>query len=137
MQYCKSVTLRMRDRRNGTKSLFLDFWPGYRNPETMELIRRRSLGMYIYANPISTQQKKYNEAILAKAEAIRCKTKAWFNGSEKGEAAIEIERELAIKFINENIEKDEWLEEYFPKQMEVYHNAIEQTREQLLNQINL
>ena len=40
MQYCKSVTLRMRDRRNGTKSLFLDFWPGYRNPETMELIRR-------------------------------------------------------------------------------------------------
>lgn len=27
----------------------------------------------IYANPISTQQKKYNEAILAKAEAIRCK----------------------------------------------------------------
>ena len=39
MQYCKSVTLRMRDRRNGTKSLFLDFWPGYRNPETMELIR--------------------------------------------------------------------------------------------------
>ena len=35
MQYCKSVTLRMRDRRNGTKSLFLDFWPGYRNPETM------------------------------------------------------------------------------------------------------
>ena len=73
MQYCKSVTLRMRDRRNGTKSLFLDFWPGYRNPETMELIRRRSLGMYIYANPISTQQKKYNETILAKAEAIRCK----------------------------------------------------------------
>lgn len=68
---------------------------------------------------------------------IRWWTKAWFNGSEKGEAAIEIERELAIKFINENIEKDEWLEEYFPKQMEVYHNAIEQTREQLLNQINL
>ena len=62
---------------------------------------------------------------------IRWWTKAWFNGSEKGE------RELAIKFINENIEKDEWLEEYFPKQMEVYHNAIEQTREQLLNQINL
>ena len=61
---------------------------------------------------------------------IRWWTKAWFNGSEKGEAAID-------KFINENIEKDEWLEEYFPKQMEVYHNAIEQTREQLLNQINL
>ncbi len=29
MQVCKTVKLRMRDRRNGTKSLFLDFWPGY------------------------------------------------------------------------------------------------------------
>ncbi len=73
MQCCKSVNLRMRDRRNGTKSLFLDFWPGYRHPETMELIRRRSLGLYIYANPVTNQQKQYNEMILAKAEAIRCK----------------------------------------------------------------
>ena len=39
MQVCKTVKLRMRDRRNGTKSLFLDFWPGYRDPETMELIQ--------------------------------------------------------------------------------------------------
>ena len=73
MQVCKSVKLRMRDRRNGTKSLFLDFWPGYRDPETMELIRRRSLGLYIYANPINAQQKQYNEIILSKAEAIRCR----------------------------------------------------------------
>ncbi len=68
---------------------------------------------------------------------IRWWTKAWFNNSESGEAAIEIDRQLAIKFINENIEKDEWLEQYFPKQMEVYHSAIEQTREQILNQLNL
>ena len=34
-------------------------------------------------------------------------------------------------------EKDAWLEEFFPKQMEVYHNAIEQTKEQLLKQINM
>ena len=73
MQVCKTVKLRMRDRRNGTKSLFLDFWPGYRDPETMELIRRRSLGMYIYADPANKQEKLYNEKILAKAEAIRCK----------------------------------------------------------------
>ena len=36
-----------------------------------------------------------------------------------------------------NIEKDAWLEEFFPRQMEVYHNAIEQTKEQLLKQINI
>ena len=65
---------------------------------------------------------------------VRWFTKAWFNNSEQGEAAIEIERQLAVKFIHDLIEKDDWLEEYFPSQMEAYHNAITQTREQLLNQ---
>ena len=39
---------------------------------------------------------------------IRWWTKAWFNNSEAGEAAIEIDRMLAIKFINDNVDKDEW-----------------------------
>ena len=49
-------------------------------------------------------------------------------------SSVEIERQQAILFIRDRIEKDEWLTEYFPKQMEVYHHAIEQTKEQLLNQ---
>lgn len=61
-------------------------------------------------------------------------TKAWFNGRKKGERAIEISRALAIKFIHDDIEKDEWLEEFFPKQMEVLHAALAQTREQVINQ---
>ena len=80
---------------------------------------------------------KHEAYVYFDSSGRRCWTKAWFNGREKGEKAIEITRMLAIKFINDNIEKDAWLEEYFPKQMEVYHNAIEQTREQILNQLNL
>ena len=68
---------------------------------------------------------------------IRWWTKAWFNNHKEGEASVEITRELALLFIRDNIEKDEWLEEHFPKQMEIYHNAIQQTREQLLQQINI
>ncbi|EHJ34994.1 hypothetical protein HMPREF0673_03054 [Leyella stercorea DSM 18206] len=45
---------------------------------------------------------------------------------------MEIEREQAIRFIHGNFEKDAWLEAFYPKQMEVYHQAIEQTKEQLL-----
>lgn len=63
---------------------------------------------------------------------IRWFTKAWFNNSALGEAAIEIERQLAVDFIRNLIEKDEWLEEHFPVQMEAYHNAINQTRNDLL-----
>ena len=68
---------------------------------------------------------------------VRWWTKAWFNGSNDGEASVEIERQMAIKFINDQVEKDEWLEEYFPKQMEIYYNAIEQTKEQILSQVNM
>lgn len=68
---------------------------------------------------------------------LRWWTKAWFNNRGEGESSVEITRQLAILFLQNQIEKDQWLEEYFPKQMEVYHHAIEQTREQLLNQINV
>ena len=46
---------------------------------------------------------------------------------------MEIEEQLAVQFIHDRVDKDEWLEEHFPKQMEVYHNAIEQTKEQLFS----
>ena len=49
---------------------------------------------------------------------------------------MEIEFQNALRFIHSNVDYDEWLEQYFPKQMAVYHQAIEQTREQLLHQLN-
>ncbi len=64
MQCCKSVTLRSRNKRNGFKSLFLKFYPGYRYPETMELRRHHTLGMYIYAQPQTAMEKEYNRQIL-------------------------------------------------------------------------
>ena len=62
----------------------------------------------------------------------RCWTKAWFNGREKGEKAVEITRQLAIKFINDEILLDEWLSRFYPKQMNVCHKALEQARQQML-----
>ena len=76
-------------------------------------------------------------SVYADQGGINWWTKAWFNNRKEGEASVEITRELALLFIRDNIEKDEWLEEHFPKQMEIYHNAIQQTREQLLQQINI
>lgn len=64
-------------------------------------------------------------------------TKAWFNNNEIGEPSVEIELQNAVDFIHDKIDKDAWLEEYYPDQMQIYHNAIKQTREQLLNQMNM
>ena len=68
---------------------------------------------------------------------VRWWTKAWFNNREDGDAAGEIARDQAIRFSHDTRETDTCLEVFFPKQMEVYHNAIEQTKEQLLKQINM
>lgn len=55
-----------------------------------------------------------------------------FNGREKGENAIEITRQLAMKFFNDEMSMDEWLSRFYPKQMTVYRKAISQARSQLL-----
>ena len=53
------------------------------------------------------------------------------------EPSVEIEERMAVQFIHCQVDKDAWLEEHYPKQMEIYHNAIEQTKEQILQQYNI
>lgn len=71
-------------------------------------------------------------AVYADNTGHRWWTKAWFNGREKGEKAVEIPRAMAVKFVNDEIGKDAWLTRFYPKQMSVLSNAIAQTRQQLL-----
>lgn len=68
---------------------------------------------------------------------LRWWAKAWFNNSENGEPAVEIETQTAIQFILDRADKEAMLQEYFPRQMEIYHNAIEQAKEQLLKQMTV
>ena len=48
---CTKVTLRQREITNGRISLYLDYYPAVRHPETMIMSRREYLGIYIYARP--------------------------------------------------------------------------------------
>ena len=84
------------------------------------------------ATAVLEHRDVYKRQVYPDRAGVRWWTKAWFNNWEEGEASVEIEREQAIRFSHDNIEKDVWLEEFYPKQMEIYHNAIEQTKEQLL-----
>jgi len=65
------VTLRRRLIRNDMESLYLDYYPAIRNPETMEMSRREYLRIYIYQRPKNEVQREYNNEMLLKAEAIR------------------------------------------------------------------
>ena len=44
MHECKTVTLRTRPLKNKMLSFYLDYYPGYRDKETMKVIRHESLG---------------------------------------------------------------------------------------------
>ena len=71
MQICKTVTLRQRPLKQGMVGLYLDYYPKYRDPETMKVIRHQSLGIYIYANPKTPAERQLNKSLLQKAEIIR------------------------------------------------------------------
>ena len=72
MHECKTVTLRTRPLKNKMLSFYLDYYPGYRDKETMKVIRHESLGIYIYARPKNEIERDFNNEMLSKAEAIRC-----------------------------------------------------------------
>ena len=72
MQQCKSVTLRTRKCKNGMLSFYLDYYPAFRDMETMKTIRHESLGIYIYEKPKNNIQRTMNRNMTEKAETIRC-----------------------------------------------------------------
>ncbi len=73
MYECKTVALRTRRLKGNMLSFYLDYYPGYRDKETMRIIRHEALGIYIYANPRNRREQDYNEAMSEKAEVIRCR----------------------------------------------------------------
>lgn len=73
MHECKTVTLRTRPLKKGMLSYYLDYYPGYRDKETMKVIRHESLGIYVYAKPKNKRERDFNDAMAEKAEAVRCR----------------------------------------------------------------
>ena len=68
-----TVTLRQKKTNTGNIYLYLDYHPAVFNPRTFKTIRRESLKIKLYADPKNAREKKYNEIMLEKGEAIRCK----------------------------------------------------------------
>ena len=61
---CTKVTVRQRAIRNNRISLYLDYYPAVRNPETMQMSRREYLGIYIYAHPKNEMEREFNNGYV-------------------------------------------------------------------------
>jgi integrase len=84
------VALRQKSISKGRKSLYLDFYPAIKDPETGKDTRREFLKMYIYEKPKTATEKRHNEQTLYIADAIRQKRENNFN---KPEIYTEFEKE--------------------------------------------
>ena len=67
---CPKVTLRSRPISHGRRSLYLDYYPAIRIPDTMKKTRTESLGIYVYARPRSQHEKSHNDEMYRKARLI-------------------------------------------------------------------
>lgn len=65
------VTLRRKPISKGRESLYLEYYPAIRDPDTMKLVYKEFLGIYIYQNPQNQIERNYNDEVLLKAEGIR------------------------------------------------------------------
>lgn len=65
------VKLRRKPITQGRETLYLDYYPPIRDPETMKMIYKEYLGIYIFQDPKNLIQREYNQEMLLKAEAIQ------------------------------------------------------------------
>ena len=67
-----SVTLRQKPIKGGKEqSLYLDFYPAIKNPQTGKLTRREFLSIYIQSKPVTSAEKELVKEKKAKAEAMK------------------------------------------------------------------
>jgi len=69
---CTKVTVCQRAIRNNRISLYLDYYPAIRNPETMQMSRREYLGIYIYAHPKNEMKRELNKKTTSSPTSRRC-----------------------------------------------------------------
>lgn len=67
------VFLRQKPIGKGKNSLYLDFYPAIKHPETGKLTRRQFLKMYIYRHPKTEVEKAHNKNMLSVAENEKAK----------------------------------------------------------------
>lgn len=65
------VSIRYKEKTNGMKSIYLQFYPGIRNSKG-EIVKYEFLNLEVYSNPKTKEQRLFNKTIEEISESIRC-----------------------------------------------------------------
>ena len=70
--------------KNGRQSLYLDFYPPIKNPDTGKPTRREFLGLFIYEKPKTEWDKEHNGSTIALAENLRAQRQISIQNAQYG-----------------------------------------------------
>jgi integrase len=65
------VSIRYKEKTNGMKSVYLQFYPGIRDSKG-EIVKYEFLNLEVYSNPKTKSQRLFNKTIEEISESIRC-----------------------------------------------------------------
>ncbi len=65
------VSIRYKEKTNGMKSVYLQFYPGIRNTKG-EIVKYEFLNLEVFIKPKTKEQRKFNKTIEEISESIRC-----------------------------------------------------------------
>lgn len=65
------VSIRYKEKTNGMKSVYLQFYPGIRDSKG-EIVKYEFLNLEVYSNPKTKAQRLFNKTIEEISESIRC-----------------------------------------------------------------
>ena len=65
------VSIRYKEKTNGMKSVYLQFYPEIRNTKG-EIVKYEFLNLEVYSNPKTKEQRLFNKTIEEISESIRC-----------------------------------------------------------------
>lgn len=65
------VSIRYKEKTNGMKSVYLQFYPGIRDSKG-EIVKYEFLNLEVYSNPKTKDQRLFNKTIEEISESIRC-----------------------------------------------------------------
>ena len=65
------VSIRYKEKTNGMKSVYLQFYPGIRNSKG-EIVKYEFLNLEVYSTPKTKDQRLFNKTIEEISESIRC-----------------------------------------------------------------
>jgi len=125
-----NVYIRKRAKKGNKLSIYLDFYPAVILPGTKKATRRKSLGLWEYAKPKSTEEREHNRQQKQLAEQWKAK---FLNMVQEKVFFSEIEREL---YERKEIEKTSF-KEFFHEQTEIRSGKTKEQWQTTYNLFNI